>query len=120
MIRFERVTNEIEKEVNRLANGLQFKDLIKFEKVLIVQFAGTQAKVHVITGSLKLSGRVSSGAPNGNWEGSISYGGKSSGIHNPVDYAEYEREREGRHDFLAPARDLDSKYIDAVMEFLEG
>jgi hypothetical protein len=120
MIRIEKLSNEIEREINRLAKGPQFDDMIKFERVLISQFAATQAKVHVITGSLKSSGRVASSHSENRWEGTISYGGKSAGIHNPVDYAEFERERDASHDFFSPARSMESQYINAMNDFFGG
>lgn len=120
MIHIDRVTNDIEKEVNRLAKGPSFADMIRFERVLIAQFAATQTAVHVITGSLKSSGRVASSHSNDKWEGEITYGGRSAGIHNPVDYAEYERERDQTHDFLAPAEKMEHLYIHAMNEFFGG
>ena len=120
MIRIEKITNDIEKEVNRLANGPAFKDMMRFERVLIRQFAATQTSVHVITGSLKSSGRVASAHGKDKWVGTITYGGKSAGIHNPVDYAEFERERDGRHDFLEPAVKMEHMYIHAMIEFFGG
>jgi hypothetical protein len=120
MISIERITNNIDREVNRLANGPAFKDMMRFERVLIRQFAATQAKVHVITGSLKSSGRVASSHGSDKWEGEITYGGRSAGIHNPVDYAEFERERDQSHDFLAPAEKMEHLYIHAMNEFFGG
>lgn len=120
MIRIERITNDIEKEVNRLARGPQFKDMARFERVLISQFEATQATVHVITGSLKSSGRVASSHGETTWEGEITYGGRSSGVNNPVDYAEYERERDQSHDFLAPATRMEHQYVKALNEFFGG
>ncbi len=120
MIRIETLIDGIEKEIDRLANGPTLQDYIRFEAILAVQFEATQRAVHVITRSLKSSGRIASNADSNSWEGTISYGGPSTGIHNPVDYAEYERERDDAHDFLAPAKALESRYINAMNEFLEG
>ena len=120
MIRIEKISNDIEKEVSRLAKGPQFDDMLRFERILISQFAATQSAVHVVTGSLKSSGRVASSHSDTKWEGTISYGGRSAGIHNPVDYAEFERERDSSHDFLAPARNIETQYIQAMNEFLGG
>ncbi len=120
MIRIERASNDIEKEIDRLADGPTLSDLLKFESVLANQFRATQAAVHVITQSLKLSGKMSSSSNNNKWMGDIVYGGPSEGINNPVDYAEYERERDGSHDFLAPAEALSDEYIQAMNSFLGG
>jgi hypothetical protein len=120
MIRLERVSNGIDQEVDRLAAGPTAMDFAKFEIILQQQFAATQAAVHVITRSLKLSGKMESEATQDSWSGEISYGGTSAGIHNPVDYAEYERERDGNHDFLAAADRLSDRYISAMEDFLRG
>jgi len=120
MIKIEKFSDGIEDEVNRLANGLSLEDIAEFERVLTEQFRATQAAVHVITRSLKSSGKLSSDAGQTYWEGEISYGGPSQGIHNPVDYAEYERERGLNHDFLRPAEALGHEYIAAMNKFLGG
>jgi hypothetical protein len=120
MIRIQRTSNDVEKEIDRLADGPTLADLLKFEAVLIKQFQATQTAVHVVTQSLKLSGRIASSMNNNKWSGDIIYGGPSEGIHNPVDYAEYERERDGPHDFLAPAEALSDEYIKAMESFLGG
>lgn len=121
MIQVKRYDAGIDTEVNRLAAGPTSADLLAFEIVLEDQFRATQAAVHVITRSLKGSGRSSFKMDNNSWEGEIRYGGPSPGfIHNPVDYAEFERERDGAHDFLAPAETLSDGYINAMEEFLRG
>lgn len=74
------------------------------EKELSSAYLDTQAAAHVLTGSLKASGRTSSDYHGNMWEGSITYGGPSTGVNNPVTYAIYEMARGGEHDFLQPAR----------------
>ena len=120
MIRIETITDGIEKEIDRLADGPTLKDILAFERVLAAQFAATQAKVHVITRSLKSSGKSASNYSQNKWEGTITYGGPSTGVHNPVDYAEYERERDASHDFLSPAHTIESGYIQAMNEYFGG
>ena len=121
MIRIQRITEGIEKEIDRLADGPTLLDIEKFENVLVNQFMATQSAVHVQTRSLKTSGQVASDIGNNQWAGTISYGGPSPGsINNPVDYAEYERERDGNHDFLAPAVKMSDYYIQAMNAFLGG
>src|SRR5687768_194443 len=120
MIRLQRLTDDIDKEVDRLAEGPKPEDFLRFDAVLTQQFQATQRAVHVQTRSLKTSGKSSSSTNGNSWEGEISYGGPSEGIHNPVDYAEYERERGIAHDFLAPAQALSAAYIAAMKAFLEG
>lgn len=120
MIRLERLTDGIDEEIDRLAAGPTIQDYLAFERVLAAQFQATQQAVHVQTRSLKSSGKVSSSNQLNRWEGVISYGGASTGIHNPVDYAEFERERDGSHDFLAPARHIETAYEAAMREFFGG
>lgn len=120
MIKVERITAGVDAEINRLADGPNSADLIEFEFVLQDQFRATQLGVHKVTRSLQLSGKMQSKSSNGNWEGEITYGGPSYGIHNPVDYAEYERERDGDHDFFIHAEALSSGYIAAMNAFLKG
>lgn len=120
MIRIEAILDDIEKEIDRLVAGPTTADLLKFETVLASQFRATQIAVHKITFSLMLSGKVASNMSNNKWEGEITYGGSTTGIHNPVDYAEYEREREGTHDFLEPAIELSDSYITAMNDYLGG
>lgn len=120
MIKIESLQDEIDREIDRLAQGPTLKDLLEFETALATEFQATQSVVHVITGSLKLSGKVSSDFSNNTWKGEITYGGSSTGIHNPVDYAEIERERDGGHDYFRPVKGLSAAYISAMQSFLGG
>jgi len=70
------------------------------EAVLHAVFLDTQARTHVITGSLKASGTSESDYDGDGWKGNITYGGVSTGPNNPVDYAIYEMARGGEHDFF--------------------
>lgn len=75
------------------------------ERTLTVQFAATQQRVHVDTGSLRGSGEIDSDYVAGRWSGQITYGGPSPGfVNDPVDYAVYEAARGGAHDFRRPLR----------------
>lgn len=69
---------------------------------LMEGFTQTQSSTHVITGSLKGSGRKSSEVAHQGWRGEISYGGPAPGFpRDPVDYAKYELQRGGAHDFFS-------------------
>lgn len=78
------------------------------EAVLQTAFMLTQVKTHVLTGSLKASGKTDTDFDGDEWVGTISYGGAlwktpSPGpANNPVDYAIYEMARGGDHDFFGP------------------
>ena len=76
------------------------KAIFALEMALAKGFAMTQANVHVITSSLRWSGKTDSNYDGDSWEGNIEYGGASTGVHNPVEYAKYEQQRGGAHDFM--------------------
>src|SRR5207244_2715073 len=86
--------SDVDNELARLEHGFARDDLLRFEGVLVGQFSGTQAYVHVITGSLRASGKPDTHANRHEFRGEISYGGAAPGWpHDPVDYAIYERAR---------------------------
>lgn len=89
----------------------------KLEKLLSATFAATQAATHIITTSLKQSGKVESDFDGAHWEGSIEYGGDSTGPINPVDYAIYEMARGGDHNFLAPAEAAEPAFEAIIAEY---
>jgi len=69
-----------------------------------VMLPHTQRIVHVITGSLKASGKTVPAQIIGDTiVVGLRYGGFSQGVNNPVDYASDEFARGGSHDFLTPA-----------------
>ncbi len=112
---------DAERELGRLAPGPTASDLLRLETVHSAVFGLTQTAVHVITGSLKTSAKISSDFRRNVWTGRIGYGGAAPGaVFNPVKYAEYEWARGGAHDFLAPALadDTDRAYLNAVLDFL--
>lgn len=83
-------------------------------------FVESQALVHVITGSLRASGRTvfrspaSGGAP-GEWSGEISYGGSAPGfVHDPVRYAKEEFGKGGSHDALRNVDLLSEDLMDGM------
>jgi hypothetical protein len=83
--------------------------------VLALGFEQTQAKVHVITGSLRGSGRVSDRRVNDGWEGEITYGGPAPGYAHP--FGRSAREECGRseqHDALSNLHLLSSDFLDAM------
>lgn len=80
------------------------RTILALNRALTTAFEATQAAVHIDTHSLKSSGKKSSDRDRirNRWEGIISYGGATTGIKNPVNYAMYERARGGPHDFFHP------------------
>lgn len=120
------MANEVEMTTSRSLDGIinaleavgkptpSFGVTVGLEAALEAAFMETQAVVHVITGSLKLSGRTSSDYDGHTWTGEIIYGGPSSGPNNPVDYAIYEMQRGGDHDFMAGIPLYESNFSEAI------
>src|SRR5688572_14562048 len=109
--RIEVDISDLDAELERLENAPGFKTILALESLLATQFAATQLQVHIETHSLKTSGKVDSELGRGIWKGEIEYGGISPGSYNdPVDYAIYEYERGGSHNFIKPAVDSDHLY----------
>ena len=128
-------TSDVDRELNRLAAGPTPVDIRRFNAVLTAQFQHTQMVVHVITGSLRASGKEDAAETDTGWEGEISYGGPAPGHkHDPVKYAGEEKDRQGKplpgsplggdpnlnHDFMRPtrARQYNNQYIRAMLDFL--
>ncbi len=123
-------------ELDRLAELPSLTGQLRLEAVLAEQFQATQQAVHVITGSLRASGRVSSYMRDHVWHGEIEYGGNlvRAAVPGPprkrVNYAEYEQRRGlsgGRnHDFMAPAALIgeiamgQAGYVAAMLANLRG
>lgn len=118
-----------ERELDRLGRDPDFPVLLSFESTLQAQFAVTKAAVHVDTGSLLLSGRADTDYRHGVLEGTISFGGASTGVHDPVTYAKEELARGDRpnrhgssHYFFAAVEDGfgDQEYVNTILEHLKG
>lgn len=94
---------EIDRELDRVSRMPDPRMVRLLNTALNVGYDVTQADVHILTGSLKASGKHG-GEVNElerSWEGTIEYGGASTGVNNPVDYAIYEKRRGGAHNFMA-------------------
>lgn len=91
----------------------------ELELVLNHAFDDTQEAVHVLTGSLRGSGKVQSNFNGNTWEGEIEYGGSAPGqVNDPVVYAEYERARGGAHDFMAGFDEYQNEFLEAMTRWL--
>lgn len=92
----------------------------KLNAALEKTFIAVTADVHVDTGSLKQSGKSSGKRIKARkrWEGTIRFGGPSTGVNNPVDYAIYEKRRGGHHDFFAGLPAMKSSYVKAIKDSL--
>lgn len=107
-------------EMEDFFNALQkppVKLIARLERLLSTTFDATQGATHVITKSLKLSGKRSSDWDNVEWTGEITYGGESTGVNNPVEYAIYEMARGGSHDFLRPAYEAEPLFEAAIADY---
>lgn len=100
--------------LNKLSKP-DFRLTKKLGAVLKEQFDETQAATHVITGSLKLSGHTATDFDGDTWTGHITYGGPSAGVNDPVEYAIYEMNRGGAHDFFAGLPAYDAQYQAAII-----
>lgn len=95
--------------------GPGVETLEELSRTLASGFAETQMLVHVITGSLKGSGRVSNKRTENGWEGEITYGGPAPGFAHP--YVRYAKEEFGRGEEHNAMRNLDlmhSDYLEAL------
>ena len=121
MIIIETDFSDVEKEFSRLEKLPDFKTQAALDAVLELGFKTTQTEVHVITGSLKLSGKKSSEVheKTHTWVGEIRYGGPSLGVNNPVDYAIYEKARDAEHDFMKSLPALHPLYVEAIRKGLK-
>lgn len=104
------------KEMQRLQRELSpsAATVARLDAALAQTFARTQADVHVHTGALKASGRVSSEVDRHahRWEGTITYGSET----DPA--AWYEVARGQDHDFMRSTRDelTDELFRDAMLD----
>ena len=113
--------SEIDTALEVLERSPTAKSVLALDLALKSLFEETQAAVHVITGSLKSSGKTTTGVVRHTWVGEISYGGPSKGIHNPVKYASLEQARDGSHDFMALVNeDIGDDMILTAMTFSFG
>lgn len=117
MIRLVSNWGEVNRELDRLERAPE-RAKFHLDRVLARGFTATQGAVHIITGSLKMSGKMESELHRDYWEGTISYGGVSLGVNNPVTYAIYEKARDGDHDFFSPLKALDPLFVQAILKVL--
>jgi hypothetical protein len=96
-------------EIDRLAKG---PDTGVFESALLTGFTEASAKVHVITGRLKSSGRPESSYEGGRWEGTIAFA-RHPGVFELArgDETPTANHPEGQHFFLNPAGE---NYLESV------
>lgn len=138
--------DEMIDEVQRIGSEPDARVVGELSKVLIEAFEDTQLKVHspgnpggntyIPTGSLLSSGKSSTDLTSGwEWSGEISYGetallphwhdwGKHGATGKPphfdVEYAIYEMNRGGEHDFFRDLPLFDEKFLQALMTHFDN
>lgn len=75
-------------ELHRLQDGFGTEDFLAMAGVVTAAYLLVQSDVHVVTDSLRQSGKLEiSPSHDGDFEAEISFGGASGGVKNPVRYA---------------------------------
>lgn len=100
--------------INAVGDQPSAKMVLLLNNVLHRGFTFVQEDTHVQTSSLLQSEKSEGGVKYKRWEGKITAGGPSGGVNNPVDYAIYEKARDGAHDFFRRLPLLHSSYIRAI------
>jgi hypothetical protein len=108
----------IEKELKRLKSIPTTTDKRRLDRVLEFGLSRTRQDVHIETGSLRSSGKAKSVMLLGRYSGTLRYGGPSAGINNPVDYAIFELDRGGPHDFMRSTALLHPLWVEAIKEIM--
>lgn len=108
----------VERELRRLKNVPTVRDKQRLDRVLQWGLNRTLTDVHIDTGSLFTSGKTESVMRLGRYSGTIRYGGVSEGVNNPVDYAIFELDRGGPHDFMRSTFLLHPLWVDAIKEIM--
>lgn len=134
--------SELEREIRRISAAPGMGGIAKLEETLARSFADATARVHVITGALRGSGKTASEADaEGSWEGQMTWGGPSPGFlpkadsghrreeknpekdelaRNEVVYAFYEKRRGGAHDYLGEEARYSEDFLRAVGDIVRG
>lgn len=108
------------KEITRLKSTPSLSDKRKLDRTLNAVLMHTQSQVHIRTGSLFASGTQSSKLVAKTYRGHFSYGGFSPGVNNPVDYAIYEQDRGGAHNFMRGVEAFHPLWVKTIQEILKG
>lgn len=90
----------LDRELDKVGSAPTAKGKAALEAVLRLSLTEMQLATHVDTGSLRFSEKASSEEGHNKWTGTLTAGGASLGVNNPVDYAIYEKRRGGEHDFI--------------------
>lgn len=114
MIKISGDYSDFDRHLNKVGNAPTTTGKAALETVLIMALAEMKRATHVQTGSLVSSEKAESDSGRNKWVGTLSAGGPSTGVNNPVDYAIYEKRRHGEHDFLSTQDLLAPAWIAAM------
>jgi hypothetical protein len=112
-------THDFDLNFERMSNAPTKKGIAFLEATLFLAYEAQREATHVETGSLKSSTKKDSETRRHVWEGTITAGGASTGVNNPVNYAIYEKARGGAHDFQNVLDGYDAHWIVAVREAMD-
>ncbi len=122
-------TSEVDHDLDRILRGPSMACHKAFAGALAAQFQETQARVHVVTGSLKASGDhdVVQGSPH-DWEGFIRYGPATERVpvpgpaRNAAEYAIFEQEKSDFHNYMFELEEGFGRelYVDAIRSWMRG
>lgn len=107
---------DADRAIARLENMPTPEMTAKLDALFEASFAEAEARVHILSGSLKASGKESTSSGDNQWEGEMRWGGPSAP--HEVDYAIYEKARHGAHDWLAEMPGYDHAYVALIREAL--
>lgn len=123
---------EVPREFLHWATGLgaamypTAEEALMMDQAMDFMFTETQARVHVVTGDLKFTGRIVPARVDGDLiEGGIQYGGMVGPVRGKVvGYAEKEFGRGGSHDAITPAMSaaemvFTEAFVDMVTSMLD-
>lgn len=107
----------IDREFDRLESLPDAKMNASLDAVLTEGFETARGRVHILTGALKASGKKTSSSNKAlsRWQGMFSFGAPNQG----VDYAIYEKERDGSHNFFSQVHLLHRRFVSAILRGLK-
>lgn len=112
--------HEIEDEMDRLEDLPNAKTNMLLDTVLKSVEGLVVGQVHIDTDSLRQSAKTDSNERGAKWIGTLTMGGESTGVNNPVDYAIYEKRRGGAHDFFNGIEVFHAAWVAAIKLGLKG
>lgn len=116
MIKIHSDYSDIDRHLDKVGSAPTTTGKAALETVLGMALIELKRATHVQTGSLVASEKAESDSGGNTWVGTLTAGGPSTGVNNPVDYAIYERARGDAHDFLETQDLLAPAWIAAMMK----